>query len=51
MEFTGQISKMVSSIGNPIEYVLPIGENKLILNKYIGESIQIKFNDEIRCIN
>jgi len=51
MEFTGQISKMVSSIGNPIEYVLPIGENKLILNKYIGELIQIKFNDEIRCIN
>ena len=51
MEFTGQISKMVSSIGNPIEYVLPIGEKKLILNKYIGELIQIKFNDEIRCIN
>ena len=51
MEYTGQISKMVSSIGNPIEYVLPIGEKKLILNKYIGELIQIKFNDEIRCIN
>ena len=51
MEFTGQISKMVPSIGNPIEYVLPIGEKKLILNKYIGELIQIKFNDEIRCIN
>ena len=51
MEFTGQISKMVPSIGNPIEYVLPIGEKKLILNKHIGELIQIKFNDEIRCIN
>lgn len=51
MEFTGQISKMISKIDNPIEYVLPIGENKLALNKYIGKLIQIKFNDEIRCIH
>ena len=51
MEFKGQISKMIPSIGEPIEYLLPIGENKLILNKYIGKLIQINFNDEIRCIN
>ena len=51
MEFTGQISKMISNIENPVEYSLPIGENKLILNKYIGELVQINFNDEIRCIN
>ena len=51
MEFTGQISKMISNIENPVEYSLPIGENKLILNKYIGELIQINFNNKIRCIN
>ena len=51
MEFTGQISKMISNIENPVEYSLPIGKNKLILNKYIGELIQINFNNKIRCIN
>ena len=42
---------MISDIGNPIQYFLPIGEEKLMLNKYIGEVIRIDFNDEIRCIN
>ncbi len=51
MKFKGQISKMISDIGNPIQYFLPIGEEKLMLNKYIGEIVKIDFNDEIRCIN
>lgn len=51
MKFKGQISKMISDIGNPIQYSLPIGKEKLMLNKYIGEVIKIDFNDEIRCIN
>ena len=51
MKFKGQISKMISDIGNPIQYFLPIGEEKLMLNQYIGEVIKIDFNDEIRCIN
>ena len=51
MKFKGQISKMISDIGNPIQYSLPIGKEKLMLNKYIGELIKIDFNDEIRCIN
>ena len=51
MKFKGQISKMISDIGNPIQYSLPIGKEKLMLNKYIGEVIRIDFNDEIRCIN
>ena len=51
MKFKGQISKMISDIANPIQYSLPIGKKKLILNKYIGKVIKIDFNDEIRCTN
>lgn len=42
---------MISNIGNPIQYSLPIGSNKISLNKYLGKNIKLKFNGEIRCVN
>ena len=51
MKFQGQISKMITKLNNPIDYFLPIGQDKIKLNNYLGKKIKLKFNDEIRCIS
>ena len=51
MKFQGQISKMITKLNNPIDYFLPIGQDKIKLNNYLGKKLKLKFNDEIRCIS
>ena len=50
MQYFGQISKMVSSLANPIKYKLPIGVETLNLNEQIGLKIKISYEGKITCI-
>ena len=49
--FTGKISKLTTQLSNPIEYFLPIGEEKIDLKKYFNYEFEIVFNGDIFCIN
>ena len=40
--FTGKISKLTTQLSNPIEYFLPIGEEKIDLK--IAQAILDKYN-------
>ena len=47
----GNISKLQHEIGNPIQYYLPIGEDRLHINDYIGQKISISFEGMINCVH
>ena len=47
---SGQISKLITKIGKPISYQLPIGDKVVDLNSILGNNIQFSFDGEIRCI-
>ena len=46
MQYLGQISKMVSSLGDPINYQLPIGKNLINMNNLLGTKIYIEYNSD-----
>ena len=48
--YSGQISKLITKIGKPISYQLPIGDKVVDLNSILGNNIQFSFDGEIRCI-
>jgi hypothetical protein len=50
MEIVGNISKMVSSREDTIQYQLPLGIHKINLNNLIGQAIQLEFEGKIHCI-
>ena len=50
MNFNGQISKMITALNNPINYLLPVGNDNINVNEIIGKSIYISFKGEINCI-
>lgn len=50
MQKTGQIRKMVSEIGDPIQYWLPMGEERVAMNELIGQRITFRYDGLITCI-
>ncbi len=50
MEFIGNISKMETSSKDVVHYQLPLGKQKISMNKLIGEEIRLEFKGEIHCI-
>jgi len=50
MQKTGQIIKMRSELNDPVQYELPIGDERIDMNALIGNHITLKYNNEIRCI-
>ena len=49
--FTGQISKLIPQLSEPIEYFLPIGDKKISMNNYLDYKFEIYFSGNIFCIN
>ena len=49
-KYCGQISKLITQLGDPISYQLPIGEQTINMNKLINKPISLSFDGEIRCI-
>ena len=50
-KYSGQISKLNTLLGDPVEYKLPIGIENVKLNNFIGHEINIVFNGDIHCIS
>ncbi len=50
MEYKGDIRKMISAVGVPINYKLPIGDNLLDMNALIGLDVEISYQKIIHCI-
>ena len=46
---SGRLAKMTVSSHQPIPYLLNIGEQQVSMNPYLGKTIRISFNGEIRC--
>ena len=51
MRHKGAILKMRSELSSPVQYELPIGNEIIPMNKFIGKYIRFKWNNEIFCIN
>lgn len=51
MKISGNILKMTAVHESPIVYSLPIGDEMLKLNPYIGKNISLNYAGEINCIH
>ncbi|MEO1888987.1 MAG: DUF2797 domain-containing protein [Cycloclasticus sp.] len=47
----GHVKKMHATLGSPVEYSLPIDEELIPLNPYIGKKIKLTHLGEIHCSN
>jgi len=50
MQITGQIRKMHTKLNQEVEYVLPVGEDKVEMNQLIGQEILLTYKNKIECI-
>ena len=48
---TGTLKKMRASLTEPINYLLPVGDDQVELNTLIGKPISINFSGNIFCSN
>lgn len=51
MEIRGRILKMKTELKSPVQYHLPMDEQLLGMNQWIGKHIQFRFNGEIYCLD
>ncbi len=47
----GNLRKMVTRLGPPVEYLLRLGDQEVALNQYVGRSIQLRYCGEIHCLH
>lgn len=45
----GHLSKMRAELAEKVEYYLPLGEQEMPLNQYLGQSISLQFTGKINC--
>jgi hypothetical protein len=50
MEMTGNIRKMESRYGDSISYTLPLGDQKVAMNEWIGQKINLEYLGSIHCV-
>ncbi len=50
MQIEGNILKMRTENGNPVNYFLPVGEQELAMNELVGKEISMIFDGRINCI-
>lgn len=51
MQCRGNIVKMLTENGNPVQYYLNVGETRIHMNEMIGKRLIFRFLNEINCIN
>ena len=51
MKMKGRILKMKTELKNPVEYHLPMDNEFLGMNQWIGKRIQFRFDGEIYCLD
>lgn len=50
MQFTGPIRKMNSKLDNEVIYSLPIGNEEVNMNQFIGKEISLTYQNKIECV-
>ena len=50
MQYNGTLLKMETKLANPVEYELPIGDELVYMNHFIGKYIAFKWLKEIYCV-
>lgn len=50
MKFSGNILKMKTTLNSPVSYSLPLGDNLVPMNQFIGRNIKLEYNGQINCI-
>ncbi|QGY44212.1 DUF2797 domain-containing protein [Maribellus comscasis] len=51
MQLEGNIRKMRTQLTYPVSYFLPVGENKVEMNKLVGKDISMNFTGQINCVS
>lgn len=51
MKQTGNIHKMKSQIGEPIQYSMILGDSVFPVNEFLGKKITLTYENQINCIN
>lgn len=51
MKVSGNILKMKSRLENPVEYFLPVADQLIPMNAYLGKKIKMSFEGQINCIS
>ena len=51
MKTEGNIQKLKTNLCDPVEYQLPIGEELLPLNPYLGKTLTLEFTGVINCVS
>jgi hypothetical protein len=50
MQGSGRLAKMVTGLGETVQYTLPLGEQQVGLNDYIGSPITLRHEGTIHCL-
>ncbi len=48
---TGNLRKMTSTLAEPVQYALPLGEREIPLNQYLGQKLELRYEGVINCIH
>ena len=51
MKLSGMIQKMETEYENPVNYFLPMDNEKVDMNDLLGKTITLTWQNEIRCLN
>lgn len=51
MQLEGNILKMRTEYGTPVNYFLPVSKNEIAMNSLIGKEISMNFTGQINCIS
>jgi len=51
MNYSGNILKMRSEFGQPVQYYLPVGKHEVAMNQLIGNNIRMNFTGQMNCIS
>lgn len=48
--YSGNLDKMLTELVEPIQYLLPMGNERIPLNPLIGQKIQLRYDGPINCV-
>lgn len=51
MKYQGQARKMQIRMAAPVEYTLPLGEQRIALNPLLGSELQLRYTGRISCVH
>ena len=51
MILAGNILKMKSTLGDVVEYKLPIGDDLILMNEFLEKKLSLEFTGKINCIH